>query len=81
MVTKQDMQRGSRRGDWGNVRVERAPYNPDAHEIATYYNHDQRQRHDAARRAAMVEVRSGFKAIAWGVAAGLLIAAYLYFGV
>jgi hypothetical protein len=78
MVTKQDMARGSRGGDWGDVRVERAPHDPDAHVISTYYNHTQRERHNAARRAAMVEIGAGAKAMLWGAVAGLAVVLYAY---
>jgi hypothetical protein len=69
----------SSRKAWDNgMRIERVPHDPDAHVISTYYNHQQRQRHDAARRAAMVEVTAGAKAMLWGVVAALAVVIYAY---
>jgi hypothetical protein len=48
-------------------------YVPGSDTISTYYNYQQRQRHEAARRRAKVEVTAGAKALLFGVAAALIV--------
>lgn len=57
-MNKRDAERGARGGAWGDVRIERPPHDPTAHVISTYYDHEQRQRHDAARQRARREYTS-----------------------
>jgi hypothetical protein len=72
------MVKSSRRAWDEGLRITRVPHDPDAHVISTYYNHTQRERHNAARRAAMVEIGAGAKAMLWGAVAGLAVVLYAY---
>jgi hypothetical protein len=48
-------------------------YVPGSDTISTYYSYQQRQRHDAARQRAKVEVTAGAKALLFGGVAALVV--------